>query len=285
VNGRKVLVKILALKDKYLVAAFSTNAADQKGYIMRSSNPKAVLKGLKQYDQIEAVVITRPTASHPAQLAVGPDAAERAAGAAEDEETIVALSAIKVGQQVEAVIDHVTSSAISVAVSANVTGTIAAVDASVELDVISDLKAHFKSGKVLKCTVLSVDIGKQELQLSIRPVVPLQVGDIVAANITGQHGEHITLQLPGAATGTVHVCDLADAFKKNPFKKIKRGKLVQACVLDIPAQVESDQLGKKKEKKKAKSEMKTEKKHIALSLRPSRVDGVPNEVCCFPCHQ
>eukprot|EP00698_Gefionella_okellyi_P024672 TRINITY_DN8771_c0_g1_i1.p1 TRINITY_DN8771_c0_g1~~TRINITY_DN8771_c0_g1_i1.p1 ORF type:complete len:1836 (-),score=578.71 TRINITY_DN8771_c0_g1_i1:2327-7834(-) len=264
VNGKKVTVKVLATGRKHIVCAFSTDASHAKGEIIRADHDASLTESIKQYDELQAVVLTRPCHAMAARLAIGPAAAATATKFAARDKLFTAYAKLQLGETVQAVVTAVTSEGLDVKIGKGLAAKIDAVDASADVEKSVALSSAFKVGTKLSCTVLKIDADHETLLLSGRPVVPVTEGDIVAARPIGEQPSHcITLQLPGNQQGTAHVCDLFDAFVANPLEKARRRKVVRAYVLRS-AKVEAD------------VDEKVAKNSAALSLRESRVSGAEN---------
>ena len=170
---------------------------------------------------------------------------------------ILTLDKVKVGSSWIAYVNNIAENYLWVNLSSNVRGRIAAMDVTDDLSLLGDIEANFPIGSALKVHVTNVDLEKNRLDLSAKPLSSsgqvtlkdISKGMILPGRVTKVSERQILVQLSDTIVGSVNLIDIADDYNDANPLTYQKNDVVRVCVLavDVP------------------------NKKLLLSLRPSRV--------------
>lgn len=148
------------------------------------------------------------------------------------------------GQILNCWVHQVTPDCLWVHVSPTVRGRVFILDVSDDVEILSNIKEHFRPGKGVKCKVMRVDIEKQDLDLSIKAVEDnpkkaytpdkLAEGMIVPGRIARVVlNQAVYVQLFGHTYGRAFITDLFDDYIEDPIGEYakKEGQIVRCYIL------------------------------------------------------
>lgn len=184
-------------------------------------------------------------------------------------EATLSLENLKEGHVVTAYVNKIDANGLWVNVSPNVRGRVEILQVSDNLDVVKNLDKHFLIGQAVQCVVISKDLDKHNLDLSIKGAVAggsskgfitdfdsVKEGMVVIGRVIKvQLNLGVILQLSDSVNGRVHLTDLVDTYVDEPTKLFTNGQIIQCCIVGVDAQ----------------------SKQVDLSLRTSRIGGIKRE--------
>ena len=170
---------------------------------------------------------------------------------------ILTLDKVKVGSSWIAYVNNIAENYLWVNLSPNVRGRIAAMDVTDDLSLLAEMEANFPVGSALKVHVTGVDLERNRLDLSAKPVASsnrvtlkdISKGMILPGRVTKTSERQILVQLSETVVGAVNLVDIADNFSEANPLNYQKNDVLGVCVLsvDVP------------------------NKKLVLSLRPSKV--------------
>lgn len=136
------------------------------------------------------------------------------------------------GQQVNAYVYKIEDKYLMTCIAPGVFGRVPILNVSEDIDTLRHLNEHFKFQQGLKCTVISVNPDKRQVELSVIPVpTALKVGENVNALVTGHSWRHgINVHLPTNKNTWIDLVDIDDVYHPNPFIGYPVGTFVKVNV-------------------------------------------------------
>ncbi|XP_048361288.1 protein RRP5 homolog isoform X2 [Sphaerodactylus townsendi] len=121
---------------------------------------------------------------------------------------------------------------LEVEITSNVKGRVQQLLLSPNTKVLKHAEKYFKNGQVLTATVVSSDITKTKLCLSLTGFHSLEEGTITLGYVK-KVIPHVglTITLPFGKTGKTSLFHLSDSFVEQPVEGFSTGQLVKCCVL------------------------------------------------------
>ena len=149
------------------------------------------------------------------------------------------LDSIQSGVAYRGFVHSVEGNYVSVHVGPKLLGRVSCFHVSLDPDVASHMAQNFPVGLPVTCWLLSKDLEKHNLDLSLvaeiqAPITrdSLSIGQNLVGKIT-KVDQGVTLQIANSVFARVHITDLNDAFTKNPLEDYEVGQLVKCCVVQM----------------------------------------------------
>jgi predicted RNA-binding protein with RPS1 domain len=146
-----------------------------------------------------------------------------------------------VGDKVDAEVDRVSKSHVTVRLSNGALGVVHV--RNLRWERVEDATALYKRGDTVKAVILKFDDEKEQLELSIKALLPKppnpyvvfkqshQVGMVVSARVTGMNRSFAYVSLDGGAEGSIHVSKLASQRIADPSAAVVRGQSIRATII------------------------------------------------------
>ena len=170
---------------------------------------------------------------------------------------ILTMDVLKPQSSWLAFVNNIAADYLWVNISPTVRGRIRAIDVSDDLSLAANLEENFPLGSALRVRVMSVDVGKNRLDLSGRSsgsavqltMNDISIGMILPGRVTKISDRQILVQLSDSIVGAVELIDMADDYSEANPANHEKNDIVRVCVVLVDAP----------------------NKKIKLSLRPSKV--------------
>ncbi|KAJ3344950.1 Protein RRP5, partial [Kappamyces sp. JEL0680] len=142
------------------------------------------------------------------------------------------LDDIAVGSSYIGFVHKVDKDMLRVQILPSLIGVVDALHSSLDIAVVSNLEKNFVVGQAVKCTAISVDVAKWQLDLSLVERYGHEVGDLITARITQIDPKIGIMTIVGKRQfGRLALAELDDEFVDRPTDKFAVGQYVQAKVL------------------------------------------------------
>ncbi|CAH1239583.1 PDCD11 [Branchiostoma lanceolatum] len=162
----------------------------------------------------------------------------------------------KEDQTVMFYVQSVQDSHVHVSVSPGVQGKLDLLSLSDKVQDLEDPSAVFKPKCGYLGTITSIDKETSTLHLSrLEKATKLSPGLVVNAQVAKKVPGRLVLSLPFGGKGFADLTDLSDSYSSNPLSVFKVNQLLRCCILECNS-----------------------KRHVRVSLRPSRVGGKARKV-------
>ncbi|KAJ2999616.1 rRNA biogenesis protein rrp5 [Globomyces sp. JEL0801] len=148
--------------------------------------------------------------------------------------SIFTFDTVKIGGKYVGIVHKVEDSLLWVHIAPSILCRIDIFYISKDLDVVRDLKSHFKEGQALDCTVISKNVDKKLIGISLLgdSAQELKSGDIRVGRITKVDPRFgLTVLLAPNRFGNANVCELNDEFVDEPTSVYEVGQIIKTVIL------------------------------------------------------
>ncbi|KAI8900511.1 hypothetical protein BC833DRAFT_523413 [Globomyces pollinis-pini] len=148
--------------------------------------------------------------------------------------SIFTFDTVKVGGKYVGIVHKVEDSLLWVHIAPSILCRIDIFYISKDLDIVRDLKSHFKEGQALDCTVISKNVDKKLIGISLLgdSAQELKSGDIRVGRITKVDPRFgLTVLLAPNRFGNANVCELNDEFVDEPTSVYEVGQIIKTVIL------------------------------------------------------
>eukprot|EP00055_Hartaetosiga_balthica_P017410 m.116504 g.116504 ORF g.116504 m.116504 type:complete len:2001 (-) comp9307_c0_seq1:69-6071(-) len=220
-NGGKGRVFMTEIDDD--PAAKKHTAATRLAQYKQGQFIQCKVLGFKDVKMQNSLDIERPTSSKTVvEASLLKDSLEN-----DEVETRSTVSNVSVGQKVRAVVTKVEEHKLWLAYNINITG-IASILSEINENVTS-FEEKYKEGDVVDVYIMSKTKSGKLVSFSFKDPSLFHVGGVLRASVIKITKLAVVVQIADGKKGSIHACDFADTFHKDPFKALSVGSVID-CV-------------------------------------------------------
>ncbi|KAJ3251091.1 rRNA biogenesis protein rrp5 [Boothiomyces macroporosus] len=153
-----------------------------------------------------------------------------------EEDGLITIQNIETGTPYIGFVNKIEATAIWLQVSPGVLGRVDALMVSKDLEVLNNLQDHFQEGQAVTCFVVSKNVEKGQVDLSMLEDCSvedeIEVGEVVCGRIQKLNANNgATVFLRSNTFGKLHITEFSDEFIEAPTSKYSEGDHIKALVV------------------------------------------------------